>query len=94
MYIPSITKEERGTYYCIAENGVSPADQRSIGIEVEFLPVVTASKILYFQTVMHDADLDCKIEAYPPPAIVWIKDGIQLLNNQRYKYVYFLCVFI
>ncbi|CAG2055379.1 unnamed protein product [Timema podura] len=30
-------------------------------------------------------DLECHVEAYPPPAIVWIKDDVQLSNNQHYS---------
>lgn len=30
-------------------------------------------------------DLECHVEAYPPPAIVWLKDDIQLSNNQHYS---------
>ncbi|XP_037944745.1 lachesin-like [Teleopsis dalmanni] len=28
-------------------------------------------------------DLECHIEAYPPPAIIWLKDDVQLTNNQH-----------
>ncbi|XP_049317338.1 lachesin [Bactrocera dorsalis] len=34
-------------------------------------------------------DLECHIEAYPPPAIVWLKDDIQLSNNQHYSISHF-----
>ncbi|KAF2899399.1 hypothetical protein ILUMI_06774 [Ignelater luminosus] len=34
-------------------------------------------------------DLECHIEAYPPPAITWHKDGIQLSNNQHYSISHF-----
>lgn len=26
-----------------------------------------------------------QVEAYPPPAIVWTKDGMQIANNQHYE---------
>lgn len=29
-------------------------------------------------------DLECHVEAYPPPAIIWLKDELQLSNNQHY----------
>lgn len=34
-------------------------------------------------------DLECHVEAYPPPAISWIKDDVQLSNNQHYKISHF-----
>uniref|UniRef100_A0A182SAD9 Ig-like domain-containing protein n=1 Tax=Anopheles maculatus TaxID=74869 RepID=A0A182SAD9_9DIPT len=30
-------------------------------------------------------DLECHIEAYPPPAIRWLKDSVQLSSNQHYQ---------
>lgn len=33
--IQNITKDDRGTYYCIADNGVGKGARRNIGIEVE-----------------------------------------------------------
>lgn len=34
-------------------------------------------------------DLECHIEAYPLPAIVWIKDETHLSNNQHYSISHF-----
>ena len=34
-------------------------------------------------------DLECHIEAYPLPAIVWVKDEVQLSNNQHYSISHF-----
>lgn len=31
----NITKDDRGTYYCIADNGVGKGARRNIGVEVE-----------------------------------------------------------
>lgn len=88
MKIPSITKEDRGTYYCVAENGVGRGARRNIAIEVEFAPVVTVPKRRLGQALQYDMDLECHVEAYPPPAIVWLNNGIQLTNNQHYRYHY------
>lgn len=33
--------------------------------------------------------LECHIEAYPLPAIVWVKDEIQLSNNQHHSISHF-----
>jgi neuronal growth regulator 1 len=41
MKITSVRKEDRGTYYCVADNGVSRGDRRNINLEVEFSPVIT-----------------------------------------------------
>lgn len=31
-------------------------------------------------------DLECEINAYPEPRITWWKDGVELINNEHYKY--------
>ncbi|KAF7280562.1 septate junction protein lachesin [Rhynchophorus ferrugineus] len=85
LKIKSIRKEDRGTYYCIAENGVGRVAKRNIAVEVEFAPVVTVSKPRLGQALQYDMDLECHVESYPPPAMRWEKDGITLSNNQHYE---------
>lgn len=85
LKIASITKEDRGTYYCVAENGVGRGARRNIAVEVEFAPVITVPKPRLGQALQYDMDLECHVEAYPPPAIVWLNNGIQLTNNQHYR---------
>jgi len=81
LKIASITKEDHGTY-CIAENGVGRGARHNIAVEVEFAPVITAPKPRLGQALQYDMDLECHVEAYPPPAIIWLNNGIQLTNNQ------------
>ncbi|XP_037822181.1 LOW QUALITY PROTEIN: lachesin [Lucilia sericata] len=89
LKIKSVKKEDRGTYYCVADNGVSVGDRRNINLEVEFAPVITVPRPRLGQALQYDMDLECHIEAYPPPAIVWMKDDIQLSNNQHYSISHF-----
>ncbi|XP_050426055.1 lachesin [Adelges cooleyi] len=89
LKISAITKEDRGTYYCVAENGVGRGARRNIAVEVEFAPVITVSKPRLGQALQYDMDLECHVEAYPPPAIIWIQNGIQLSNNQHYRISHF-----
>lgn len=89
MRIAQIRKEDRGTYYCVAENGVGKGVRRNIAVEVEFAPVITVPRPRLGQALQYDMDLECHIEAYPPPAIVWVKDDIQLSNNQHYLISHF-----
>lgn len=89
LKINSVRKEDRGTYYCVADNGVSKGDRRNINLEVEFAPVITVPRPRLGQALQYDMDLECHIEAYPPPAIVWIKDDVALSNNQHYSISHF-----
>jgi len=89
LKIARIHKEDRGTYYCVAENGVGKGARRNIAVEVEFAPVITAPRPRLGQALQYDMDLECHVEAYPPPAIVWIKDDVQLSNNQHYSISHF-----
>ncbi|KOX69521.1 Lachesin [Melipona quadrifasciata] len=89
LKIPAIRKEDRGTYYCVAENGVGRGARRNINVEVEFAPVITAPRPRLGQALQYDMDLECHVEAYPPPAIVWLKDNFQLSNNQHYSISHF-----
>ncbi|XP_067133824.1 lachesin-like [Centruroides vittatus] len=85
LNIFNVSKNDRGTYYCIADNGVSKGARRNIGVEVEFEPVVTAERFRYGQALQYNMDLLCRVEAFPSPSIVWIKDGVQLQDNQHYQ---------
>ena len=44
LQIPSVSKDDRGTYYCVAENGVGKGKRRNIAVEVEFSPVITVPR--------------------------------------------------
>ena len=89
LKINSVRKEDRVTYYCVADNGVSKGDRRNINLEVEFSPVITVPRPRLGQALQYDMDLECHIEAYPPPAIIWVKDEIILSNNQHYSISHF-----
>lgn len=89
LKINSVRKEDRGTYYCVAENGVGKGTRRNVAIEIEFSPVITVPRPRLGQALQYDMDLECHVEAYPPPAIVWLKDDVQLANNQHYSISHF-----
>ncbi|XP_068236551.1 lachesin-like [Palaemon carinicauda] len=85
LQIANVRKEDRGTYYCIAENQVGRGARRNINVEVEFAPVVSAIRPRVYQALQYDMDLECHVEAYPPAAITWIHKQEALVNNQHYR---------
>jgi len=86
LKIPAIKKEDRGTYYCKADNNVGNGTSHKISLEVEFAPVVTALETSVGQAVLYDVYLECHVEGNPQPAITWIYDGVELSNNKHYLY--------
>jgi len=83
LKIHSVKKEDRGTYYCVADNGVGKPAQRNVAVEVEFPPSMDGGGDVS-QAVGYSVELVCHVEAYPRPTITWIHEGIQLTTNQLY----------
>jgi len=83
LKIHSVKKEDRGTYYCVADNGVGKPAQRNVAVEVEFPPSMDGGGDVS-QAVGYSVELVCHVEAYPRPTITWIHEGIQLSTNQLY----------
>ncbi|CAG2106450.1 unnamed protein product [Medioppia subpectinata] len=84
LIIHNVTKNDRGTYYCIADNSVGKGARRNVGVEVEFAPAVTTDRPRYEQALQYDADLHCHIESFPNPSIIWLKDGYELKDSQHH----------
>ena len=89
LVFPKVTKKHRGTYYCVATNVVGQGARRNVDVEVEFAPILSIPRKRLGQALQFDMDLECHIEAYPPPAIQWFRDTIQLTNNQHYHISHF-----
>ncbi len=80
-----MNKHDRGTYYCSAANGVGPADSKTYILSVEFAPTVKAIRPKVAQSVDYEINLECHVEAYPPAAVSWLKNGINLHSNDEYE---------
>ncbi|XP_015913477.1 lachesin isoform X1 [Parasteatoda tepidariorum] len=87
LAIHNISKHDRGTYYCVADNGVGKGARRHVGVEVEFAPVVSVPRKVYRQALGYDMDLYCQVEAYPEPSILWLKEQLQIFDNQREHFI-------
>eukprot|EP00096_Caligus_rogercresseyi_P014102 TRINITY_DN6634_c0_g1_i1.p1 TRINITY_DN6634_c0_g1~~TRINITY_DN6634_c0_g1_i1.p1 ORF type:complete len:380 (+),score=76.34 TRINITY_DN6634_c0_g1_i1:119-1258(+) len=84
LKIHNIQKEDRGTYYCVADNGVGKVARRNVAVEVEFPPVVVSHTEKIAQAIGYGVELVCHIEAYPPPSITWLRDNIVVTTNKNY----------
>ncbi|EDS36504.1 lachesin [Culex quinquefasciatus] len=85
LSLSSLAKEDRGPYYCLADNGVGKADSRTINLEVEFAPVISVPRPKVAQAVEYDIELECIVQAFPSPAISWFKNGQQIHNGGSYS---------
>lgn len=56
-----------------------------MNLEIEFSPVITVPRQKLGQALRYDMDLECHVEAYPPPQIIWVKDEFLITNNKKYK---------
>ncbi|XP_059620977.1 lachesin-like [Phlebotomus argentipes] len=85
LKIPSARKEDRGTYYCMAENDVGKSNPKTVTLEVEFAPVISIPRPKVAQALDYDIELKCRVEAYPPASIVWLRHGHPLQSSEEYK---------
>ncbi|RWS26304.1 lachesin-like isoform X2 [Leptotrombidium deliense] len=85
LRIDNVTKHDRGTYYCLANNGVGKTVKRNFEVEVKFAPDVTVPKEMYSQAIGHPVDLECHVKGFPTPTIYWIKNGAQLYDDKNYQ---------
>ncbi|KAG9509461.1 Lachesin, partial [Fragariocoptes setiger] len=83
--IYNATKDDRGIYYCIADNGVGKGARRSVGVEIEFAPQVFINKLRYRQALGYPLELHCSVEAVPFQDVFWLKDGYQVANELFYQ---------
>lgn len=44
LLLHNVSVSDRGTYYCIADNGVGRSGKRNVAVEIEFLPIVVAGR--------------------------------------------------
>lgn len=85
IIIYNATKDDRGTYYCIADNNVGKPARRSVGVEIEFPPQINLVRPKYQQALGYPVEIYCLIEASPEPDISWLKDGYQINNDNFYQ---------
>lgn len=85
LIIHNVTKEDRGTYYCIANNGVGKEAKQNVKVRVEFAPQVMPEQEQYAQAVGYPVDLVCNVEGYPKAEILWLRDNYRVTDTIRYQ---------
>jgi len=87
FHIEKTKRQDRGIYECYAHNDVGTGRKRSLSLEVEFSPEVKVPRPRVAQAEGYEATLECEVEAYPPPSILWKKDGKEVTNTNGSFYV-------
>ncbi|XP_052857223.1 protein amalgam [Drosophila gunungcola] len=85
LRIRSVHRMDRGGYYCIAENGEGQPDRRLVRVEVEFRPQIAVQRPKVAQMVSHGAELECTVQGYPAPTVVWHRNGVQLQSGRQHE---------
>lgn len=85
LRIKSVHRLDRGGYYCIAQNGEGQPDRRLVRVEVEFPPQIEVHRPKVAQMLSHTADLECSVQGYPAPTVVWLRKGVQLQSGSQYE---------
>ncbi|XP_020818493.1 protein amalgam [Drosophila serrata] len=85
LRIRTVHRMDRGGYYCIAANGEGQPDKRLIRVEVEFRPQIAVQRPKVAQMVSHTAELECSVQGYPAPSVVWHRNGVQLQSSRQHE---------
>lgn len=90
LRIDQVQKEDRGLYVCIADNGEGKPDRRSVNFEVEFAPTISVPRPRVAQALDYNIELECRVEAYPAPTVVWYRNGNQIFDDSDHRCVLIL----
>ncbi|KAH8271228.1 hypothetical protein KR018_002054, partial [Drosophila ironensis] len=85
LRIKAVHRLDRGGYYCIAENGEGQPDKRLIRVEVEFRPQIAVQRPKVAQMLSHTAELECSVQGYPAPSVVWHRNGVQIQSSRQHE---------
>lgn len=58
--------------------------KKYVSLTVEFSPQIKTPKPKVAQALNYDTELDCLVEASPPPTVIWKKNGEQIFTNSDY----------
>jgi hypothetical protein len=70
----SVTRDYAGTYQCVVEEEYV----REVTLHVEYAPVIEIEQAMVKTGTGQEYHITCTVQAYPPPAVVWTKDGQNL----------------
>lgn len=75
LQIFDVKPEDRGTYVCRLDNGISPVLVHTINLEVQEPPVILRGPTDSLTDEGNSLELDCSAHGYPKPTIYWLING-------------------
>ncbi|KAF5297426.1 hypothetical protein FQR65_LT01357 [Abscondita terminalis] len=81
--IENVSHHDAGDYQCLADNHIEPPAHKSIHISIVHKPIVTLEKLTVNSDENLDSQLICYVKAVPKPEVVWKKDGVNIVRNDR-----------
>ncbi|XP_059223212.1 uncharacterized protein LOC106086339 [Stomoxys calcitrans] len=85
LKLAKISRNEMGSYLCIASNGVPPSVSKRISLSIHFHPVIQVPNQLVGAPLGTDVQIECHVEAFPKSINYWIKDtGEMIVSSLKY----------
>ncbi|XP_037936284.1 roundabout homolog 3 [Teleopsis dalmanni] len=85
LKLTKISRNEMGSYLCIASNGVPPSVSKRIPLFIHFHPVIQVPNQLVGAPLGTDVQIECHVEAFPKSINYWIKDtGEIIVSTTKY----------
>ncbi|ALC48222.1 CG32791, partial [Drosophila busckii] len=85
LKLTKISRNEMGSYLCIASNGVPPSVSKRISLSIHFHPVIQVPNQLVGAPLGTDVQIECHVEASPKSINYWIKDtGEMIVSSLKY----------
>lgn len=85
IHLHKVTRSEMGSYMCIANNGVPPAVSKTVQLNVNFQPQISAPVQLIGARRRSDQSLSCTAEASPKPINYWtFGTGEMIVANEKF----------
>ncbi|XP_017055027.1 lachesin [Drosophila ficusphila] len=85
LKLSKISRNEMGSYLCIASNGVPPSVSKRISLSIHFHPVIQVPNQLVGAPLGTDVQIECHVEASPKSINYWIKDtGEMIVTSIKY----------
>uniref|UniRef100_A0A3Q2VPN2 Opioid binding protein/cell adhesion molecule-like n=1 Tax=Haplochromis burtoni TaxID=8153 RepID=A0A3Q2VPN2_HAPBU len=80
LMLTAITKEQSGSYECIASNDISSPDVRTVQVTVNYPPFISKARSTG-TSVGQKGILQCEASAVPRADFEWYKEDRRLLNG-------------